>query len=442
MEEPEGVVKRKLKLHAYRKARRLMRIGHRKIGHVPGRVLDECNTSIRELNPGILLIPPPEKEEIDHEALRKQRLEKNKEWRRKKEIEKYESCGLKPPPTQEEIDEKNRKIARKIEKKLHKEFLCCNCRCELVNEAWECCEGHLTCGDCFDKDNIGIDINEDNTDDELEGLDVVTALKTIRKSSKITRKSSSIDSLKRCLKSSSNTSIATLASIDTIISLRETLAGIAEGDDDSDSKSFRRYLVNEIDFFLNTLEVRKDAIDFYTDYNNQYKSIFYNPDLEGISLDGSCNEGFLIKNNAYVDEKSERVKTYIERLKDQGSLASLREALVDVIETNDNEIDPAWAKFRLEEIDFFLNTLNIRKDAIGYYGDYHNDDRPIFDYFHNDSENDGNDNEEAKTEDDEAEQDDDSDDIGDKITRCCICNNFILRRNMMVEKLARVFFQC
>ena len=106
--------------------------------------------------------------------------------------------------------------------------------------------------------------------------------------------------------------------IDTIISLRETLAGIAEGDDDSDAKSFRRYLVNEIDFFLNTLEVRKDAIDFYTDYNNQYKSIFYNPDLEGISLDGSCNEGFLIKNNAYVDEKSERVKTYIERLKDQG----------------------------------------------------------------------------------------------------------------------------
>ena len=120
------------------------------------------------------------------------------------------------------------------------------------------------------------------------------------------------------MKSSSNTSIATLASIDTIISLRETLAGIAEGDDDSDAKSFRRYLVNEIDFFLNTLEVRKDAIDFYTDYNNQYKSIFYNPDLEGISLDGSCNEGFLIKNNAYVDEKSERVKTYIERLKDQG----------------------------------------------------------------------------------------------------------------------------
>ena len=120
------------------------------------------------------------------------------------------------------------------------------------------------------------------------------------------------------MKSSSNTSIATLASIDTIISLRETLAGIAEGDDDLDAKSFRRYLVNEIDFFLNTLEVRKDAIDFYTDYNNQYKSIFYNPDLEGISLDGSCNEGFFIKNNAYVDEKSERVKTYIERLKDQG----------------------------------------------------------------------------------------------------------------------------
>ena len=33
MEEDVGVVKRKLKVFAYRKAHRLLRIGHRKAGH-------------------------------------------------------------------------------------------------------------------------------------------------------------------------------------------------------------------------------------------------------------------------------------------------------------------------------------------------------------------------------------------------------------------------
>ena len=69
-----------------------------------------------------------EREEGDSEDLRKERLEKNKEWRKRKEREKWESQGLKPPPGPEDITEKNRKFARKFEKKLHKELLCSNCR--------------------------------------------------------------------------------------------------------------------------------------------------------------------------------------------------------------------------------------------------------------------------------------------------------------------------
>ena len=68
-----------------------------------------------------------EDNEVDQEEMRKQRIEKNQEWRRKKELQRYESCGLEPPQDPEEIREKNRKLARKIEKKLHKEFLCSNC---------------------------------------------------------------------------------------------------------------------------------------------------------------------------------------------------------------------------------------------------------------------------------------------------------------------------
>merc|ERR1719412_2041086 len=183
-----------------------------------------------------------------------------------------------------------------------------------------------------------------------------------------------MDSLKK-----STSSVATATSIETIVSLREPLAEIAEGE----KKTWDQYRVNEIDFFLDTLEVRKDAIDFYKDYNNAFKSIFYNPDLEGLSLDGSGGLG-AVQDNSYTDEKTDRVKTYIQRLRDQGSLSSLREALVDVIETDDEEIDPSWATFRLEEIDFFLNTLNIRKDAICYYGDYHNEFKSIFQHLGDD----------------------------------------------------------
>ena len=284
----------------------------------------------------------------------------------------------------------------------------CNSRCPLVTSVWDCPAGHSTCGECLDRDNMG--------------RDLAVSL-------------SSLDSLKR---TNSGSSLATVTSIETILSLRESLAGIAGGEGTEGSRSWNQYLVNEIDFFLDTLEVRKDAIDFYNDYNNAFKSIFYNPDIEGLSLDDDystkAKEG--LDDNSYKDEKTDRVRAYIQRLKDQGSLASLREALVDVIETEDDEIDPSWAKFRLEEIDFFLNTLNIRKDAINYYGDYHNEFQSIFQHF-------GEETTESNEEDDllEKRSEIEAEEKGKKkITRCRVCAQFILRRNIAVENLAKLFF--
>lgn len=84
----------------------------------------------RELSAGVAVMMSRDDgaEEVDEEEVRKERLEKNKEWRKKKEREKWERAGLEPPPGPEEIKEKNRKMARKFEKKLHKELLCSNCR--------------------------------------------------------------------------------------------------------------------------------------------------------------------------------------------------------------------------------------------------------------------------------------------------------------------------
>ena len=97
-------------------------------------------------------------EEVDEEDIRKKRMEQNKEWRRRKEIEKCASLGQTPPSEvdPEAVKEKIKKAANKFEKKLHKQFLCTNCRKELLNEVWECLDGHSTCENCFDRENIGI----------------------------------------------------------------------------------------------------------------------------------------------------------------------------------------------------------------------------------------------------------------------------------------------
>lgn len=76
----------------------------------------------------LIAINAGEREEGESEDVRRERMEKNKEWRKRKEKEKWESQGLKPPPGPEDIRERNRKLARKCEKKLHKELLCSNCR--------------------------------------------------------------------------------------------------------------------------------------------------------------------------------------------------------------------------------------------------------------------------------------------------------------------------
>jgi len=430
LEGPSGVKHRKLKVDAYRAAHKLLRIANRRFRNEKDAVVAMALIATAE---------PEEEDEEKKEEERLERIDKNKEWRRRREMQKWESCGLEPPPDPSIEREKNRKIARKFEKQLCSELLCSLCRNELLGEVWECIDGHPTCGDCFDRKNIGIDlkiqrknsISSERSDlvDVLESVN--TSVKSRKSSSALTMKS--IDSLK---KGSSKASIATFSSIETIASLRESLAEIAEGEEDA--KSWMKYKVNEIDFFLDTLEVRKDAINCYMDYNNEFKSIFYNPDIEGLSLNGDSNAG--IDNNEYKDEKSERVRKYIQRLKEQGSLESLRETLIDVIDADDEEIDPSWAEFRLEELDFFLNTLNIRKDAITYYGDYHNEFRSIFFYENqthedlpmNESEDDTDDDDDTETENEPRKQ---------TVTKCKLCQKFICKRNFQVEKLAKIFFQ-
>lgn len=413
---------RKLKCYAYRMARRLLRKGDRKIKTGHG------DSGMMEMQ--MVFANNSEPEDEDTKAFkRKKREESNREWRKKREISRWKSCGLEPPPSPTTEKEKHRLAARDLEKQMYKLLLCSSCD-KPLDQAWQCDQGHMTCGLCFDEEHLGRDVEQDDeeteNDEEEERRSVLAALR---------RSLSSTASIRS--KNTSLASLDTLASIATVAEIREGLATLVEDDEeeDFDHKSFSKYRIDEIDFFLDTLEIRGDAISCYADYNNEGRSLNYDPDREALLLEKREEEENKEDDHLYKDEKTARVKEYIDRLRNKGSIASLRETLIDIVQTPTQNTDPSWAKFRLEELDFFLDTLDIRKDAIVYYGDYHNNYRPMF------QQNNLNDSDSVDSSLESSISEDNEDNVKSSgITRCTVCQEFILRRNIQVERTAKLFF--
>ena len=348
-------------------------------------------------------------------------------------VHRWESCGLEPPASPRTAREQHRLAARELEKKLFHALVCSTCQAQLVPEAWQCRQGHFTCGLCFDRKNIGRDAEESEEEEEEERRDVVGALR---------RSLSSMLSLNsRNTRDTSLASMTTVASVISVAGLREELATLAEEDEEEfEHKSFSKYRIDEIDFFLDTIEVRGDVIACYADYNNEGKSIFYDPDIEALQRE---NEGKPVEKKTseedflYKDEKSSVKLAFMERLEKEGAIASLRRTLVDIVETVEADTNPTWAKYKLDELDFFLGGTDIRKDAIGYYPDYNNDFKSIFvNGLGSEAESgiEGSDSSLASSEETDEEGG------GPRVTRCAICNEFIYKRNLQVEVVAKVFF--
>jgi len=237
-------------------------------------------------------------------------------------------------------------------------------------------------------------------------------------------------------------SIDTVTSIVTMAGLREELTTLAEQDEgeELEHKSFSKYRIDEIDFFLNTIEVRGDAISCYVDYNNEGRTIFYDPDIEALKIE---NEGKEVEeekeeDDIYKDEKTSRIHTFMRRLREKGSVASVRETLVDIVGTAGAEVTPSWAKYRLTELDFFLDSADVRKEAISYYGDYNNQMKSIFERASEEeavaswSESSGSSRSSVGPGASLGE--------GPRVTRCAACTQFIVERNLQVERTARIFF--
>ena len=81
----------------------------------------------------MVLGPDSDSEDEDTKLQKTQeRQEQNRAWRKRKELERWESCGLEPPPSPSCEREEHRLAARQLESQLVNLLLCTACGGKLV----------------------------------------------------------------------------------------------------------------------------------------------------------------------------------------------------------------------------------------------------------------------------------------------------------------------
>merc|ERR1719384_3018916 len=130
--------------------------------------------------------------------------------------------------------------------------------------------------------------------------------------------------------------------------------------------SYVRPALDNIDFFANTLDIRKDAIRPYENYNPQEEG-------EVMSNLGGSYEDEIEETEFYNKYLHESCPPPIQSSAAPDS--SLRPVTLDLAqeEETDTGEQKSWRQqfeMNKREVDFFSNTLDIRKDAIACYQDY------------------------------------------------------------------------
>jgi len=337
-----------------------------------------------------------EEEELEKERLKEEceeRAIKNKLWREKRERERL---GI---PEKKKVDKNLRN------EKFGSEMRCKNCRNDLKTEIWQCKNGHPICENCFDKNAFQEMINQ-------------------RLSEKFSSKKSSISSKRN------PPSKKSILDIESETTLSEKLSCLDIG-------SYIRPKLKSIDFFSNTLNIRKDAIQAYSDYNGYL--IENEEDCESISfgskVDNEDNETIFY--NRYL--KEECPPPYVASV--NGSY--LNPLTLDEMIKEKATIESDWRlsmEKKKKELDFFANTLEIRKNAIETYKDYsklleENAEENGKDYLSDDTGV-------EESEDDTEYDDDTSTETSEEgcIINCPVCKEPIEERNLHAEKISKLFF--
>jgi len=265
-------------------------------------------------------------EEGEREQLRQQqeeRLKKNQEWRARKQ-------------QQEKIEETPQKIAvdkKKRNERIQNLLICTHSRKPLRagDEIWTSSDGDLVRGDFVDPDLVKMtDIPEEEAERRGSGPE-----------------------------SGIEEDLGTVSGPTTNRSLSHTFSQLEVG-------SYVRPALDNIDFFAHTLDIRKDAIRPYENYNPQEEE-------EVMSNLGGSHDDDIEETEFYNKYLHESCPPPIQSSSSPDS--SLRPVTLDLAQEQEADTgeQKSWRQqfeMNKREVDFFSNTLDIRKDAIACYQDY------------------------------------------------------------------------
>ena len=198
--------------------------------------------------------------------------------------------------------------------------------------------------------------------------------------------------------------------------------------------------IDKIDFFENTLNIRKDAIQAYSDYNAEFneeedgqESIIFGDKLDNVDKETVFYNKFL---------RDECPPPYAASVCGDNLKPLTLAEIMEEEELKANEA--AGSNWRLSaeknkrELDFFANTLNIRKDAIETYKDYSKlleENQKDQEGLSNTSDEDDNDSSPECEDDTDTETSEDA-----AIVDCPVCDLPIVDRNLQTEKISKLFF--
>ena len=186
------------------------------------------------------------------------------------------------------------------------------------------------------------------------------------------------------------------------------------------------------------MNIRKDAITPYEDYNALEAETTIDLSFKSAGSSSDISEEGENHNNKYLHE--ECPPPYASSLMEEEFLkpATLEVTLHKVDETVD---DPASWKQKAErdkrQIDFFENTLDVRKNAIESYSDYKK--IPLKSNSESDSDADEDEEDDDSEHDTVCDSSDEDDESVGQVSSCPECGDRNIRRNAKLERIAQIF---
>ena len=297
-----------------------------------------------------------EDDEEELERIREEqeeRREKNRIWRENRERERRRRRGeVSDDEDKEEEEEVKSEVCPVFEVRYL--FKCSSCQVELSGRIWQCGLGHPVCRNCVDETLLKDDSSQTGTISSMDG-----------------RSTTSDDSLKGLIERMSENELLNFLDSTSDSSSHVTFSGptLAERN------------IPEIDWFLNTLDIKKDAIKPYYDYHSEeakeraMQEIREEMERKKRKEEEEAED---TDTNTEDDEWSTIPKDEIEMLRfaeaKKARLAALVESdsgsVADTVDTLSSNLTFSKPTPEIVPVDFFADTIEVKKDVIQPYFDY------------------------------------------------------------------------